>query len=228
MKGILFTILFALVFGGGGTFLWLYYGGFHGEDGEAIAFIDKYGDYNEIATEVEFLVHLPGTENNADRAELLALLETILTEDITNNKRKTLARLAFANIDNLKKEIDAAQIKQAELYEVLQDLDNSSRQFSSIDLRNRSSDIVTLSRKRAEIAARITSILSEINEHSYAIITRILSDNGELTQEHIIAINNITTDAENRFDTLEELYNDLIRMKNEIDEAFKEFAAAAL
>lgn len=214
--------------GGGGTFVWMYYGGFDGEQKEAVAFINTYGDYVEIAEHVEMLVHLPGTEGNVDRAELLTLLESILTKTMEPTQRDTLARLAFANVDTLKKEIDTAQIEQAKLYEVLQDLDTASRVFSSIDLHTRASEIVALARKRTEIAARITSVLSESNEQAQVIITRILADKGELTQEHITDINDTTDEAEKRFQTLEGLYNDLLEKKTEAEVRFTEFIKASL
>lgn len=227
MRAAFITILGALALGGGGTFLWLYYGGFEGEHGKVIAFVDQYGAYAEVAGQVELLVHLPGTEGNSDRAELFALLESMLTKEMEKEKRDELARLAYVNLTEIKKEIDAAQIVQAKLYEVLQDLDNASRSFSAIDLRNQSSDIVAMARKRAEISARITSILSETNEQTYAIITRILADGGELTDTHITDINNITEEAERRFSTLEGLYVELIDKKTEMDNAFKNFATSA-
>ena len=113
MKAAFITILLALLLGGGGTFLWVYYGGFAGEQSEAVAFIDIYGDYAEVAERVELLVHLPGTEGNSDRAELLNLLEAILTQDMAPQRREELARLAFSNLDTVKREIDAAQAAQA-------------------------------------------------------------------------------------------------------------------
>lgn len=225
---ILATLFVALLVGGGGTFLWLYYGGFEGERSTAIAFIDAYGEYAEVAEEVEHLVYLPGTKGNTERSELLALLNSILTEDLEPERRATLARLAFANLDGIKKEIDSAQIAQAKLYLVLQDLDNASREFSSIELRRHVDGIVTMARKRAELSAHITSILSEINEQTYAIITRILADEGVLSAEHISAINSATAEAEKRFALLEGLYVELLAKKEEMDTAFAVFTQQAI
>lgn len=227
MRKILYTIVGAILLGGGGTFLWLYYGGFEGEQGKVVAYIDQYGAYSEIAEQVELLVHLPGTEGNTDRAELLALLESILTKDMEKEKREELARLAYTNLSSIKKEIDAAQIAQARLYEVLQDLDNVSRMFNSMNLRKQASEIVVMARRRAEISARITSILSETNEQTYAIITRILAEKGELSSSHIMEINDATSAAEKRFATLGDLYTELLSKKNEMSEMFKNFATSA-
>ncbi len=225
---IILTILLATLLGGGGVYLWLYFGGFEAEQGKAIAFIDAYGNYAEIADTVEALTHLPGTEGNADRAELMTLLESVLTEGMEPERRDTLARLAFANLDNLKKEVDAAQASQAKLYQLLQDLDNASLVFRGVDLRTRTEAIVELARKRAELSARVTSILSETNEQTYTIITRILADKGELTQEHITEINNATAEAEKRFATLTDLYAELSAKKAELDIAFTAFASTAI
>lgn len=225
---ILATVLFATLLGGGSVFLWLYYGGGAGEREVAVVFIDQYVSYNEVATEVEQLVHLPGTEGNTNRSELYSLLDSILTKSMESAQRESLTRLALTNLTALKEEIDSAQISQAKVYQVLQDLDNASKAFSSIDLRTRALDIVTLSRKRAEISARITSILSENNEQILIILTRVLTDKGELTQEHISEINVVTADAEKRFETLEALYSELITKKEEVEVVFKNFIEAAL
>jgi len=229
MRAMFITILLALALGGGGMYVWIYYGGFEPEQGKAVAFIDTYGDYAEVADVVEALVHLPGTEDNADRAELQALLETILTDNtLTPERRETLARLAYANLDVVKKEIDAAQSSQAEVYQHLQDLDNAARVFKGMRLRSEAEGIVTLARKRAELTARITSVLSETHDQTYSIITQILEDDGELSHEHVTAINSSTDKAEERHDLLIGLYDELIAQKVALDDSFAGFARDAI
>ena len=228
MRAILTTITLGILLGGGGVYAWHYYGGFSDERREAVIFIDAYGAYADTAEEVERLVHLPGTEGNADRAELLTLLNSILTENIEASRREELTRLAFNNLTAIKKEIDAAQAAQAKLYEDLQELDNASRVFHGIALQKDASSVVLLARKRAELTARITAILSEINDHTYAIITQVLADGGELTQDHIRAINNTTAGAEERFETLTSLYEELAVKQTELEKQFAEFVTRAI
>ncbi|HCC04855.1 TPA: hypothetical protein DEP58_00940 [Patescibacteria group bacterium] len=225
---IFITLVLAILLGGGGTFLWLYYGGFEGEQEISVAFIDYYVDYEETALEVEQLVHLPGTEGNVDRAELLTLLDSILTKEMDAPHRANLAQLALTNLNTLKQEIDKAHTAQAKLYEVLQELDNASRIFSSIDLRTRAEKIVISARKRAELSANITSILSKNNEQTYAILARILVDEGELSQAHITELNSATAETEKRFSTLEQLYSELVVKKKEVEDMFATFVAVAL
>jgi hypothetical protein len=228
MKKIISIVIVAILLGGGGTFLWLYYGGFENEKNISMEFVEIYGDYLENVNKVEYFVHLPGTENNSDRSELLRLLNSILTEKLEPKRREELARIAFTNLDVLKKEVDSAQIYQANLYKVIQEMGNVSVKFSAVDLRNKAESIVMLARERAELSSRITSVLSEMNEQTYAIITRILEEKGKLTDEHIIAINNATDMAEERFHSLEVLYEKLLDKKNEMDKSFDEFVKTAI
>jgi hypothetical protein len=228
MKKIISIVIVAILLGGGGTFLWLYYGGFENEKNISMEFVEIYGDYLENVNKVEYFVHLPGTENNSDRSELLRLLNSILTEKLEPKRREELARIAFTNLDVLKKEVDSAQIYQANLYKVIQEMGNVSVKFSAVDLRNKAENIVMLARERAELSSRITSVLSETNEQTYAIITRILEEKGKLTDEHIIAINNATDMAEERFHSLEVLYEKLLDKKNEMDKSFDEFVKTAI
>jgi hypothetical protein len=228
MRIILTTILVSALLGGGGVYAWRYFGGFSGEEQEAIAFIDAYGAYADVAGQVDALVHRPGSEGNTDRSELLTLLSSILTERMDAVRREELARLAFNNLTALKKEIDGAQAAQARLYEGLQQLDAASRIFKSIARQRDAADIVRLARERAELTARITAILSEINDHTYAIITKILSDGGELTQEHIQAINATTAGAEERFETLTGVYDALGAKQKTLEAEVTAFAQSAL
>jgi hypothetical protein len=225
---IFVTILIAVLIGGGGVYAWHYYGGFAGEKSTSVAFVEAYGEYAEVAGRVETLVHLPGTEGNSSRKELLSLLNTMLTENLTNEERESLARIAFTHLDTIKKEIDAAQALQATLYAVLQDFDNAARVFHGIELRTQAQHIVLIARKRAELSARITSILSETNDHTYAIITRILSEKGNLSGAHITEINDATRAAEERYATLEGLYKELVQNKTELDQQFAHFTQTAI
>jgi hypothetical protein len=228
MRAIIITVVVAFLLGGGGTYLWLYHGGFSAEQGMAVAFIDTYGDYAEVADRVDLLVHLPGAAGNTDRAELRQLLENILTEQLEPARRDALARLAFKNLDTINKEIDAAQAAQAELYERLQELDNAARVFRAMQLRSKAEEVVTYARKRAELSARVTAVLAETHEQTYAIITRVLEEEGVLSDAHIIDINDSTSTAEARHDTLSGLYVELSEQRERLEKAFGEFAAMAI
>ena len=83
-------------------------------------------------------------------------------------------------------------------------------------------------RKRTELSARITSIHSEMNEQTYAIISRILQDGGELTGEHIQYINETTALAEERFATLSGLYAELDSKISETERLFTQFVHDAV
>jgi hypothetical protein len=228
MRAVLITILLSILIGAGGVYVWTYYGGFVPEKGQAIAFINRYGDYEEVAEQVEALVHLPGTAQNSDRTQLYALLTSLLTDAISNERREELARVAFNNLTALKREVDAAQTAQASLYVELEELGQAGSAFASVALERQASALVDGARKRAELSARITSILSEMNEQTYAIITRILADRGKLTSEHIRNINEATDGAEKRFETLKQLYEELEDKKRSMQREFELFAQSAL
>ena len=128
----------------------------------------------------------------------------------------------------MKKDIDGAQTAQAQKYERLQDLDTASRAFTSIVRQQHVGEVVVLARKRAELTARITAVLSEINDHTYAIVTRILADGGALTPEHVQSINVSTDFAEERSETLAKLYTELIQKHLELETRFTGFAQRAM
>lgn len=225
---ILLGTMLLLLLTAGGVYAWFYYGGFGGDKGEAVAFIDAYSTYGETAARVEALVHQPSTANNGSRGELNGLLETILTEDVTVGRRDTLARLAFKHLAVLRDEVDAAQSAQAALYEHLQVMDDVLAQIDGGQMRAQGQEIVVAARKRAELTARITSVLSETNDQTENIITRILGEGGELTDEHIVAINESTEKAEGRHATLTRLYEELAQQQAQVEVMFTLFVDSAL
>ncbi len=219
----LFIILIAILLGGGGTYLWVYYGGFDGERTSAIAFIDAYSTYDVAASRVEDMVHGPGTKRNPDRTNLLALLEKILTADISAEERSELARVAYGHLDSIQEGIADAKKVHGELYAIIQDLDNTSRIFHGVRAKEQAEKLVTLARERAETSARIIANLSETHEYTYAIITRVLEDGGELTDEHKNSINTITAEAESRHAALEEQYARSMEQSDALEIAFDQF-----
>jgi len=228
MRAILVTIVISALLGGGGVYAWQYYGGFKEEKTNAIAFINAYGDYAAVAREVENLAHVPGVEGNNDRKELERLLTSLLTEQLSAPRREELARLAYNNLQALKREVDIAQTKQAGLYTAMEGLDTVAKTFDGAGVRERALAIVAGARKRAELSARITSTLSEMNEQTHSIITRILEEKGELSQEHIHYINEGTAYAEERFETLSDLYVELQAKKGESESLFAQFVKDAV
>lgn len=221
-------LIFCLLMLGCGFGYWYYFGSLHGEPVAAVAFVEAYGEYNEHADQVEKLVHAPSAGNNPARQELLTLLNAILTTDMSEEDREDLARVAFANLDTLKREVDAAQTAQSKLYESLAGLDDASRTFRAYMFAEEARAIVDLARRRAELSTQITSNLSETGNHTYAIITRVIEEKGVLTESHIVDINAATDGAEKRFEQLNQLYRDLGDVRDELNARFTVFVQQAL
>lgn len=226
MKWIAIVFLLLIATAGGGA--WYYYGNMHGEPEAAVAFVEAYGEYDEAATQVEALINAPATGGNGARQALLSLLGSILTGEQTPEEREKSARAAFSELEQLRREVDAAQAAQASIYSRIDALAVAASGFRAKRHADVADTIVDLSRERVEIGSQITSILSETNEHTYAIITRILEEEGELSQAHIVDINAATDAAETRFDNLNHLYQDLAAKRNEAEERFKLLVRAAL
>jgi hypothetical protein len=228
MRTILITISISALLGGGGVYVWSYHGGFVPERASAVHFIEVFGDYSEIADEVERLVHIPGNKGNDERAKLLGLLESILTQDMDMERRGQMARLALSNLHTIKEEIHVAQASQARLYTSLQDLDAASRTFKSRDLRDRAEEIVAIARRRAEASAHIMSVLAKTNEQTQAILERIAEEGGDLSYEHVVEINDATLVAEERFEVLRGLYEELLSEREVLQTRFHEFVAVSI
>ncbi len=228
MRGIIIIIFVSTLLGGGGVYVWSQYGGVVPERAAAVQFIEAYGDYVEIADEVERLVHIPGNKGNDERTKLLGLLQSILTQDMDAERRGQLAQLALSNLGTIKDETHVAQAGQARLYVALQDLDTATRMFRSKDLRERTQNIVAMARRRAEASAHAMSVLAETNEQTQVILERIVQEGGALTYEHIVAINDATNDAEARFDMLRSLYDELLSQKESLDTEFKAFVMVSI
>jgi hypothetical protein len=187
-----------------------------------------YGEYAERAHTVAELVHAPGLESNVNRAELELLLEEMLTKPMESESREAMARIAFEHIDILQTDIKTASEEQSKLYNLTQQLDNSARMFNGVKIRAQAGEIVVQTREQAEISARIVALLSYTYEHTYAIVTRILQDKGELTDAHKTAINTMTPEAEVRHSALKELYTEFSAKEARLSEMFGTFVEDAL
>lgn len=225
---IFLIIVALLVLMGGGAYAWYYFGGFDGDDAGAIAFIDAYGAYSEAALKVDALTHAPTVEQNEGRVDLLERLTSILTGTLTAAERESQARAAFGDLDALKREIDAAQAAHGDLYKTQRDLEAAGVRLANARSEAVAKEILALARSRTELAISITSLVSENHDHMYAILTRILDERGELSQEHVIQINASTDGAEARRDELERSYEELVRIEAETRATFARFVAVAM
>lgn len=226
MKWILLALLIIATLIGGG--LWYYYGDIHGEPTATVAFVEAYGEYEEVATQVEKLINAPAAGGNSARQALLSLLSSILTGEQTPEEREQSARAAFAELEQLRREVDAAQAAQASIYSRLDALSVAAQGFRAKRYVDEAQGIVVLSRQRVELGSQITSILAETNEHTYAIITRILDEKGNLSQAHIVDINAATDAAEVRFETLNTRYQELAAKRDEASARFNALVRTAL
>lgn len=208
--------------------MWHYYGGFAGDDAGAVMFINAYGEYADVAQRADALTHAPTVEENTSRSDLYASLAAMLTEAQADDVREVRARAAFAQLDQLKREVDAAQAAQADLLAAQEAMGEAARALKSARLRVRAQEIVEAAGVRSAVSAKITGLLSHANDESYAIITRVLEEKGALSQEHIIRINSITTAAETRHDELTAAYDELVRAEELIQSSFAAFVAEAL
>jgi hypothetical protein len=86
-------------------------------------------------------------------------------------------------------------------------------------------DVVTLAQSQAAIIADIRGLSYRANFHTAQIFSRIVDDQGSLTDAHIAELNNLIPKVEDQFDQRSNLYSELERVGDRIQMALEELPA---
>ena len=160
----------------------------------------------------------PGSGSNINRANLHMLLSQMLTADLTDDERKTLAEQARGQAEKLRTDIDRTKgvhTSVVRAIESIQDVSIASRAYSK-----KQESLISLMMQKQVTAESITTTLYAINDQTEGIITRILDEEGALTPEHIQYINEETSDAETRHDQLTQLYHEYESLGDEVESMY--------
>lgn len=197
------------------------------ESHDAITFINAYGAYAEMANELHAAINVPGSQDNPHHINLRNNLEKILTADISPEERLELAQAAKAETDGLREEIDIASQKREKVEGAIRDVEGEQKILDSSDLLALSGQLLSVMESRQNAVVDLAATLYAVNGQTEEILDQIIADGGALTDAHIIAINNATNDAEQRYERLRQEYETLSLFQVELDQISKEFVEEA-
>ncbi len=204
MRTILITTGAGVVLIGIGiTILWLTS---RSDTPQAMAVIERYAEYYELAQEERVLLSVPGHQDTESRRALHELLIEILTSDMTDNERLVRVDEALEEIALLRRDIDEATKIREDIVVVIDTFEREQQHLALTELRIGAGELVEAMRERQAIANDITATLYAINGHVHEIVVEIKQADGALTPEHIYDINQTTDMAESRFDRLQRSY----------------------
>jgi hypothetical protein len=216
-----------LVAGGGGVGAWQYMLHTH-EPAQVVAFINAYAEYAEYAQVLETLTTAPGSGGNEARQQLHQQLTIALSADRTSIERLQAAREARTALATIRQAVDNAQSSSARLYTLIDALEEVAHRLVDVQNAQDAAYIVAQVRSRQESSARIASVLSATNDTTDGIVSEIIASEGNLTNEHILRINAVTNDAEQRYETVADEVRSLQQIRTELERAFQTFVTRAL
>lgn len=167
---------------------------------------------------------LPGSGSNLSRQQLNTNLQIILTSDVSNQERLSIAKTSLLYSEDLQNQINNITKKTALLKTSVKEL----KQFSEIFYLQKGLllSIETAIEKTGmyiERTQHTQKILSLMNKQSKDIFARIIEEKGSLSVEHINKLNEDIPFAEQNFDSLTEFYKDISKLQKEIHTSCNSF-----
>ena len=77
-----------------------------------------------------------------------------------------------------------------------------------------------MQQKQVLVESTVTTLYA-INEQTRGIVEQIIKGKGALTDEHIVQINQETSDAETRYERLTQLYKEMEEVDEKIQEEYQ-------
>lgn len=184
--------------------------------GGAGEFTRAYEGYQTVAKAQDVAVFYPSTESNEIRKELFTVLSRTLIGDISDEERLSSARRGIELLRFAERDIDAMADLSPEVAARLSDVRNSDSLFVSQKTRNMISDVSELGERRKTLIEDIRGLSYKANFYTEEIFQRIIADNGALTREHALFLNEQVPLVEEQFDKRSQLYTDLQKTSAEI------------
>lgn len=179
-------------------------------------FNDSYGIFIETFKQHESSVFLPGSGNNPSRQELNVILEKVLTKTISAEERLSDSLLGLEKVKEVRKQIDELTKTGTLFDKATNQLEKKIKTLPNNKVKH-AKMIVRSAREYNEVTHDIENFLYVINDDGKEIFERIIAEDGNLSEDHIITLNEHIPEAETNFDALSFLYNDLTDIKTEVE-----------
>ena len=197
------------------TFTWFSYRYF--EPVSIDSFLPALQRYEEVEKSHEIAVIIPGSTSNTDRAELDVILGRVLVEPMEDSDRFQYSILAI-------KKIEVLEGKISEVYEIgetvktrIESLKLAQEDVKGFEVKILTKEIIELAIKQKAIIDEIEILTQVITQRTRDIFERIIEENGALSDEHMISLNEQIADAEIQFDKRTNLFTEMTTNKKEIE-----------
>lgn len=191
--------------------------------GGAGEFTRAYEGYQTVAKAQDVAVFYPSTENNEIRKELFTVLSRTLIGDISDEERLTSAKRGIELLRYAERDIDAMADLSPEVAARLSDVRATNSLFVSQKTRDMIRDVSEFGEKRKTLIEDIRGLSYKANFYTEEIFQRIIADNGALTREHTLFLNEQVPLVEEQFDKRSQLYKDLERTADQIAGVVSDF-----
>jgi hypothetical protein len=187
--------------------------------------MDGYSAYSVVAKQHRDAAFFVANEQNPVREELNRLLTDVLEETIPDGERLVKARRGLELLSMSERSIDAIGDIAVVNDQALLLLEGRSHLWVLWWWHAPMRDVVTLAQSQAAIIADIRGLSYRANFHTAQIFSRIVDDQGSLTDAHIAELNNLIPKVEDQFDQRSNLYSELERVGDRIQMALEELPA---
>lgn len=195
------------------------FGGYHLlSRGAAAAFAELYGQYAAMAERVDNAAYVPGAQNNPVRQQLNAVLQEVLFERTSPERRLLLADIGLQLLEQSREQLDLLSgekdVVDAQVAKMQVAVLNSPTMSDS------AKSLVAYAKERSAIVSDIRAYSFKANFEMQQIFDRIREDSGKLTPAHIAQLNSEVPKVEREFDKRAALYRALEEVSARMEDTY--------
>lgn len=184
----------------------------------AASFAAMYEEYASLAAEADNAAFLPGAQNNPVRQQLNTVLQELLFERTSRERRLELVGVGLELLEKSKEQLDLLTVRKDAA-----DAQAARMQVSVLNAVNAASEakmLVAYAKERSALISDIRAYSFKANFEMQQIFDRIREDEGQLTNAHIAQLNSQVPKVEREFDKRSTLYRALEEVGGRMDDTY--------
>lgn len=185
-------------------------------------FIVEAEHYQVSYDRYESIIHIPGSGSNRSRHEVNSLLSYVLMGEMPNTERSEVSKKALNHIDVLDSQVSDITTGNSNFISQGDVLIESAKIVHGHQAEEYARNMTEVVDNRVLYIEELSTILLNMNTKTRSIFERVITDGGEMTDDHVRELNNHLNGAEQEYDRLSYIYNELERFNGEFENDFFE------
>lgn len=187
------------------------------------SFKAAYNDYAEVAQRHDDAAYIPAVADNDIRKELNIVLARILTEEMSESDRLSLARRGQALLEAAEVQIDDIGEIGSDVSLAIKHMRESADIPGALHTADDMRDIIALSEERFRIIGDIRGLSYKAQFTTGQIFKQVIDDGGALDAQYVAKLNKELPEVEEQYNMRTNFYSELESVEGQIQAQFADF-----